>query len=214
MKLIDSILTTVLPMERLINYRNAKLSKGKLDFAFKDNYGRKWYYFRDREDMPLSRLAEQQTHLQYLASGLSGDMFKDACNQMKECLSEGDSVSAGVILHDLQEIPKKITNIEAMVNVIAVNYVRDDEDAMTVTQSVHDQKCDFIIDQLETGGFFLSHPSLKVLLKTFGITGQHLSDSLPEFLKVLRKFRTRLDLIRSEMSKRKLQKTDSPSQDS
>lgn len=214
MKLIESILTTILPMERLINYRNAKLSKGKLEFAFKDNYGRKWHYFRDREDMPLSRLAEQQTHLQYLASGLSGDMFKDAMVQLNESLAEGDFVNAGVIVHDLQEIPKKITNIEAMVNVIAINYVRDDEDAMTVNQSIHAQKCDFIIDQLETGGFFLSHPSLKESLKTFGITGQHLSGSLPEFLKVLRKFRTRLDLIRSETSKRKSQKTDSHSQDS
>ena len=208
MKLLDKILIAVLPMQRLENARKAKLSKGNLQFEFKDDYGRKWYSFRDKEDMPLARLAEQQTYLQYLASGLSGEMFNEAMDTLTECLAKNDTVSAGVIVYDLKEIPKKITNLHTLINLIAVNYIREDEDYQVVNHSIHQQKCDWILHQVESGSFFLSHPSLKVLLNPFKTSGQLLKDSLSVFQSLLKSQKQRLSLIRSQLSKKESSETD------
>ena len=208
MNTIDKILIALLPMQRLENARKAKLSKGNLQFEFKDDYGRKWYTFRDKEDMPLSRLAEQQTHLQYLASGLSGEMFSEAMETLTECMANNDTVNAGVIIHDLKEIPKKITNLHTLINLIAVNYIREDEDYQVVNHSIHQQKCDWILQQVEEGSFFLSQPSLKALLNPFKTSGQLLKDSLSVFQSLLKSHKQRLSLIRSEISKRESAETD------
>lgn len=189
-------------MQRLEDKRKAKLSKGKLQFAFKDGYGRKWYTFRDAEDMPLSRLAGQQTSLQYLASGLSGQMFKDAMETLTECLAKDDKVNAGVIVHDLKELPKNVLNLDTMISIIAYNYVREDEDMNIVTQSVHQDKCNWIYNQVENGTFFLSHPTLITMLSPFRLSGQHLKSNLAAFQAVQRKLKQRLDLIRSQINER------------
>lgn len=202
MNILDSILLAILPMQRLQDMRKAKLSKGKLQFAFQDDYGRKWYTFRDAEDMPLSRLAGQQTSLQYLASGLSGQMFKDAMETLTECLAKDDKVNAGVIVHDLKELPKTVLNLDTMISIIAYNYVREDEDMNVVNTSIHQDKCNWIYNQVERGTFFLSHPSLINMLSPFRTSGQHLKDNLAVFQNLLRKQTQRLDLIRSQINER------------
>ena len=208
MNLLDRLAIAVLPMQRLENARKVLYSKANLEFAFKDNYGRKWYTFRDKEDMPVIRLAEMQTHLQYLASGLSGQHYQDAMETLTECIAKNDTVNAGVIIHDLKELPKKIINIHTIVNIIAVNYVREDEDANEVKASIHQQKCDWILDQIESGGFFLIHPTLKSLLTPFKTSGEYLRDNLDVFQAVLRSQRQRLDLIRSMIEESESKKTD------
>lgn len=202
MTLIDNLLLSILPMQRLEDKRKAKLSKGKLQFAFKDGYGRKWYTFRDAEDMPLSRLAGQQTSLQYLASGLSGQMFKDAMETLTECLAKDDKVNAGVIVHDLKELPKTVLNLDTMISIIAYNYVREDEDMNAVNTSIHQEKCNWIYEQVENGTFFLSHPTLITMLNPFRLSGQHLKSNLAAFQAVQRKLKQRLDLIRSQINER------------
>jgi len=208
MKLLDRILIAVLPMDRLNTVRNAKLSKGKLQFAFKDSNGLNWYSFRDKEDVPLSRLAAQQTSLQYLAAGLSGQHFQDAMEALTECLAKDDKVNAGVIVHDLKELPKTVLNLDTMISLIAYNYVREDEEVEVINQSIHQDKCNWIYSQVEQGTFFLTHPTLMRLLNPLRTSGQQLKDSLSEFQRVVRKQRERLSIIRSEIAKRELTKTD------
>jgi len=208
MNLLQNILIKVLPMQRLIDLRNAKNSKGKLKAEFTDENGRWWYTFSDEQDVPLIRLAAQQTHLQYLASGLTGKTFGDAMELLTECLATQDIVKAGVVIHDLKETPKRVLNLHALINVIAVNYVRSDEEPNEVNQSIHQQKCDWMLDQIEKGSFFLKQPSLIKSLSPYKISGQQLTDSLTASLKALKSQKMRWDILRSEIDHRKSQKTD------
>jgi len=208
MNLINSILLKVLPMQRLIDLRNAKNSRGKLKAEFKDENGRWWYTFADEQDIPLIRLAAQQTHLQYLASGLTGQSFTDAMDLLTECLAKNEIVNAGVVIHDLKETPKKILNLHALINVIAVNYVRSDEEPNEVNESIHQQKCNWMLDQVEQGSFFLSHPSLIQSLNPFKISGQSLENSLAASLKNLREIKHRWDTLRSMNEAKESPKTD------
>lgn len=202
------VLVSLLPMQSLYDAWRAKESKGKLQFEFKDAFGRKWYTFRDSADIPISRLAAQHTALQYLASGLSGKMFSDAMDTLTECLAKNDSVMAGTIVYDLKELPKTVLNLDAMISIIAYNYVREDESENNVNQSIHQEKCNWIMTQIENGSFFLSHPSLILLLNPYKISGQHLKDSLAEFQAVLKRQNQRLSIIHSMIEERKSKKKE------
>ncbi len=208
MNLFHTILLKALPMQRLIDLRKAKESKGKLQFEFKDENGRKWYTFSDEQDMPLARLAAQQTHLQYLASGLTGSMFKDAMDVLDECLSSGKIGNAGAVIHDLRETPKKVLNLHALINVIAVNYVRSDEEPNEVNESIHQDKCNWMLEQVEQGSFFLSHPSLIKSLSPFNLSSKQLIHSLEESLRNLKRQKIRWDGLRSMNESKESEKTD------
>lgn len=207
MTALDSILLKLLPIQRLNDLRLAKASKGALKAEFKDDKGRWWYTFADGQDMPLARLAEQQTHLQFLAAGLTGQSFKDAMDVLTECLALQDIVKAGVIIHDLKELPKNIVNVHALINVISVNYIREDENPNLVSPSIHKQKCNWMLEQIEEGSFFLKQPSLMRSLSPFNLSGQQLTDNLAACLKLLKEQKQRLDIIRSMNNEARSEKT-------
>ena len=208
MNIIHIALLKLLPMQRLINLRNAKNSKGKLKAEFTDENGRWWSTFSDEQDMPLIRLAAIQTHMQYLASGLTGQTFNAAMELLTECLAKNEIVNAGVVIHDLKETPKKILNLHSLINIIAVNYVRSDEEPNEVNESIHQQKCNWMLEQIENGSFFLSHPSLIKSLNPFNLSGQQLESNLAACLKVLKSQRQRWDILRSMNESSKSTKTD------
>jgi len=208
MNIIHTALLKLLPMQRLINLRNAKNSKGKLKAEFTDENGRWWSTFSDEQDMPLIRLAAIQTHMQYLASGLTGQTFNAAMELLTECLAKNEIVNAGVVIHDLKETPKKILNLHSLINIIAVNYVRSDEDPNEVNESIHQQKCNWMLEQIEEGSFFLSHPSLIKSLNPFNLSGQQLESNLAACIKVLKNQRQRWDILRSMNESSKSTKTD------
>ena len=208
MNIIHTALLKLLPMQRLINLRNAKNSKGKLKAEFTDENGRWWSTFSDEQDMPLIRLAAIQTHMQYLASGLTGQTFNAAMELLTECLAKNEIVNAGVVIHDLKETPKKILNLHSLINIIAVNYVRSDEEPNEVNESIHQQKCNWMLEQIEEGSFFLSHPSLIKSLNPFNLSGKQLESNLAACLKVLKSQRQRWDILRSMNESSKSTKTD------
>ena len=208
MNIIHTALLKLLPMQRLINLRNAKNSKGKLKAEFTDENGRWWSTFSDEQDMPLIRLAAIQTHMQYLASGLTGQTFNAAMELLTECLAKNEIVNAGVVIYDLKETPKKILNLHSLINIIAVNYVRSDEEPNEVNESIHQQKCNWMLEQIEDGSFFLSQPSLIKSLNPFNLSGQQLESNLAACIKVLKNQRQRWDILRSMNESSKSTKTD------
>jgi hypothetical protein len=197
MSLLNSLLLKILPIQRLTELQRAKESKGKLRYEFTDELNRKWYTFNDEKDLPLVRLASQQTYLQYMAAGLTGKHFNDAMDLLTECLAKQDIVKAGVVIHELKETPKKVVNLHALINVIAINYVRQDEETESFSESIHQQKCDWMLEQVEKGTFFLNHPSLLKSLNPYGISGQQLINNLAVFQRVIKEQKIRLDSLRS-----------------
>jgi hypothetical protein len=112
MTTFDSILLKLLPVQRLNNLRLSKASKENLKAEFTDELGRWWYTFQDEQDLPLIRLASQQTYLQYMAAGLTGKHFDEAMELLTECLAKQDIVKAGVVIHEL----KLVRNMDCLEN--------------------------------------------------------------------------------------------------
>jgi hypothetical protein len=57
-----------------------------------------------------------------------------------------------------------VVNLDAMINVVAAYYVREDEDAVKVSNKIHAEKCDFLKSETEDGRFFFQVPRFVQLL--------------------------------------------------
>ena len=180
-----SLLIKLLGEERVSNaYRRhaAKQVKDGLKAEFQDDKGRWYYSFRDEQSMPHTRSAKSQTYSQYLAAGLSGEMFKDAYTKINELFAHGDYLGAGVIINDLKELNQNIVNVDVIVNIIAVNYIREDEEIAVISDSIHQEKCDFLKSETEQGRFFFRTPEWLNLLRKAGILSEESEQFYQDYL--------------------------------
>ena len=182
-KLIDRILLKVLDLDRLNRVRASQHLRAGLTYQFPDEHGLKWYTFTDPETFPLSRLAAQQTALRFLQAGLSAKEYKESMDAVIDLLDKGETVKAGAVIMELHSLPDKVLTLDALVNVIASYYVREDEDPSVHSDAIHAQKCNWIKSQVEDGGFFFRHPSLVSSLAALGLSSRASADSLAACLK-------------------------------
>ena len=202
-KLIDRLLIKVLDLDRLNRVRAGQNLRAGLTYQFPDENGLKWYTFTDPETFPLSRLAAQQTALRFLQAGLSAKEYKESMDTVIDLLDKGETVKAGAVIMELHSLPDKVLTLDALVNVIASYYVRDDEDPSVHSDAIHAQKCNWIKAQVEAGGFFFRHPSLISSLAELGLSSRGSVDSLAACLKQGEKLARLLTAARS-MSEPKL----------
>jgi hypothetical protein len=182
-KLIDRLLLKVLDLDRLNRVRASQNLRAGLTYQFPDENGLKWYTFTDAETFPLSRLAAQQTALRFLQAGLSAKEYKDSMDTVIDLLDKGETVKAGAVIMELHSLPDKVLTLDALVNVIASYYVREDEEPSVHSDAIHAQKCNWIKSQVEAGGFFFRHPSLIASLAALGLSSRASVDSLAACLK-------------------------------
>jgi hypothetical protein len=95
---------------------------------------------------------------------MTGDSFEHAMNTLTACIAKNDTLGAGAIISDLLEFKKKVINFDAIVNIIAVNYIREDEDVVHISSAIHAEKCEFLKRETEAGRFFFRLPLLTSLL--------------------------------------------------
>ena len=139
-------------------------SKAGLKAEFQDDKGRWYSSFIDDADVPISRLSFAHTHLQYMAAGLSADLFHKVIDEVTVALAHSDIVKAGALISDMTDLNKKIVNLDAMINVVATYYVREDEDPVKISNTIHAEKCDFLKTETDEGRFFFQVPRTMQLL--------------------------------------------------
>jgi hypothetical protein len=99
-----------------------------------------------------------------MAAGLNAETWRKALDTINVCFAKSDMIGAGVVLHGLTDLEKRIVNLDAMVNVLAVNYVREDEDPTTINTVIHSEKCNYLKHETEHGRFFFRLPMCLRLL--------------------------------------------------
>lgn len=179
----------------------AKQVKERLKAEFQDDEGRWYYSFRDDNDVPIERAAMTQTNRQYISAGLSGETIKQALSNINELYAKGEYVKAGVIIHDLQEMQAGILNFDALIGILAANYVREDEDLSIISNSIHQEKCNFLKSETSEGRFFFRLPLFIKLLNGQTFTKEELAtfyqNSMDESQRYLKRWRT-LQSLNSE----------------
>lgn len=161
----------------------AKRSKENLEAAFHDNQGRLYYTFRDADRIPAERVAEAHVYLQFLAAGIDPDTFKESIKTIEAHFAKGETVNACAVLHFMSEHGRRIVNFDAMVNVIAVNHVREDEDPMIFNKTIHAEKCNFLKSETQEGRFFFRLPMCLKFLNDATLSTKDLETLWAEYIK-------------------------------
>jgi hypothetical protein len=144
-----------------------------------------------------------QTHRQYLAAGLSGETIKEALEKTNSCYAHGDYVAAGVIIKDLLELQSKIINFDALINILAVNYVREDEDVALVSTNIHQEKCNFLKSETEEGRFFFRLPEFVRILNGQPLSSEELERFYQSYISQRDRLMKKWSLLHSEILKKK-----------
>jgi len=200
--MINNLLTKLIGSQRLSDlhrYNAAKYAKGQMVAEFLDDKGRWYYSFPDEATVPHTRLSEGHTHREYLAVGLSAAMINEAFNTMTELHAHGKHVQASIVLFDMMDLNKKVVNFDSIINIMAVNYVREDEDVVSISSTIHGEKCDFLKSEAEGGRFFFQLPSFLKLLNGQTLSKSDATNLYREFLAQKENLKRRWSILLSEL---------------
>ena len=167
---------------------------------FQDGMGRWYYSFRDDGDIPIARTSAAHTHMQYMAAGLDAETWKKAMSTITELLAKSEIVKAGAVINDMTDLEKKIINFDAVINIIAVHYVREDEDTGAISDSIHAEKCDFLKSETEEGRFFFRLPMFARLLNQSTISKEDASKFWTDYMEKRKTVLRRMSSLISDRS--------------
>lgn len=163
--------------------RKANFKSAKLQSAFKDLKGNQYHRFENQDLMSIERLGELKKYYTWLIRGLSNIELEELIGQANEGIilamrniddkNKIEKYLANVIsTHaEIQMRSEKISNTELYLNLLAVQYIRDDEDPLIFSETIQKEK---VIAFKEASGkldsFFFALPEYHKLCKLLNIT--------------------------------------------
>jgi len=163
---------------------------------FIDNEGRKWFTYAKGE-VPVARMAKLKTYYDMLSRGLSGEVIDAAFEKANECLAKGNIAEAGRVLCDIKDMKDRIVNMDAFINIIAVSYVREDENPNTITDHIHAEKTNFLKSESEHGRFFFTTSVWKDCATTFKISSTDAERLLTDYRAEMQRLLKRWSVLAS-----------------
>ena len=190
------------PIDRLIISRYNRIlrkrhERPELVPEFIDNEGRRWYTF-PKGEVPVVRMARLKTSYDILSRGLSGEIIDHAFDAANKCLAHGKIAEAGRVLCDLKELKDTVVNMDAFINIIAVSYVREDEDPDTVADHIHAEKVAYLSAESEQGRFFFQTSVWKDCVRTFNLSTMDAEELLNAYLTEIQRLQNRWSALTGE----------------
>tara|TARA_R110000868_G_scaffold334194_1_gene594876 strand:+ start:3468 stop:4088 length:621 start_codon:yes stop_codon:yes gene_type:complete len=205
MSLLFKLLSKASPdtVDKYIAQRWVKVLENKdLSLAFVDTNGKAWFEYPDNMGMSVKRMAANMQVAQYLNANMSKELLTECVNDIKTFLAEADMIGAGARLTDLMTLSESIVPFDVLVNMIANDLVREDEDPKDTNDKVHIEKCNYIKSAIENGdSFFFQLTVVKDLSNKFKISKDSWRDLLIEFQEVVQTQKRRSDILHSMNSR-------------
>lgn len=152
----------------------------KLEMAFVDSEGRKYFKYMNDMDAPLTRLKAFEMKIKELQAGLSRDNLTMIIDAMEAALKEKDprgnmQPNIAMIGHLVTEMKNRKENLidpEIMFEMVAYLYIREDETPTKIDDDIHSQKIAQFKKDSETGlhDFFVT-AGLRQYLPFLGQSG-------------------------------------------
>ncbi len=147
-----------------------KITKDNLTFAFNDLDGNGYYKFGKDLGLPMARLGKLHEYIKWLSAGITGDELDVLLDQADKALTDGlktgkNASKIGFVLSEIRDRKQMVVHDELFYNIIAVQFVRHDEDVTTFNNDIQMQKVmAFKRLNTENDTFFLNiHECLKAL---------------------------------------------------
>lgn len=200
-KLLFKLLSKVSPdtVDKYISQRWSKpLDFKELTFAFIDTTGKAWYEFPDGLGNPMKRMAANLQAYEYLTARMSPEMFDAAVVDINAALAHGQVVEAGAILTRLKTLKDEVIPVDVLINLIATDLVREDENPKDHNQGIHQEKCDYLKDAIDRGdSFFFLLTVVKDLSKRFKISNEGWTNILKGFQEAVKEAKRERDILLS-----------------
>lgn len=199
--ILFKILSKVSPdtIDNYIAQRWVKVLENKdLTLAFVDTNGKAWFEYPDEMGHSVKRMAANMQVAQYLNANLSKELLTDCVSDIKTFLAKADLIGAGARLTDLMTLAESVVPVDVLVNMIANDLIREDEDPKDTNDKIHKEKCDYIKAAIENGdSFFFRLTVVKDLSNKFKISKDSWKDLLLGFQEVIATQKQRTELLHS-----------------
>lgn len=189
MKLLWRVLRKAL-LPYYLAEQNKPVSHKDLEYAFSDYEGKRYFRFPDALNLPLERYNKQAEYLQWMSARLTSENLTLLIDKALELIEKGikqGKGAAGVaaILYQIKSRQEKIIPHEIILNYMAVQYVREDEDVTSFNNEIQKQKVVAFKNDAElTNTFFLTLPEWRKFIKSTSISKEewvsYLEESLTE----------------------------------
>lgn len=148
------------------------ITHANMKYEFTAMSGHHYYTYTGAMDMPLSRSARSTEYMDWLQNGLNPNDFERIANELTNCLAHinartkeapDKATTAGLLINEMLMRKKSATPYFVLINFIANNIVRDDENPNTWSSTIHAAKCDEIEAEMDVGNnaFFFALPLLR-----------------------------------------------------
>lgn len=135
----------------------------RLEFAFTDSNGIKYYKFPENLSLPIERFGQLNKYMMWMVRGLCGDELKEMIDDCDKYLADGllqkkNAAKIGYILTQMRERENMVIHTEILYNFIAVQLVREGEPVEFFNNKIHLEKIDAFKDECKKGktyDFFL-----------------------------------------------------------
>lgn len=145
-----------------------------MEFIHKDENGLKWYSFHDKSVMPLTRYLKLQKFIIIWNRNLDNTELSKLIDAAEECIEDGvvklqggkriNLIKLVTILSEMRSRHEKIRPFELMADMMAINFVREDEDYYMFDNVKHLEKKNYILDAAKKKDpFFLNTTIFKNL---------------------------------------------------
>ena len=184
-----------------------RLTHQHLNPVFVDDQGRTYYEYPDNLNLPLFRYGKQKEFYEWLSAGINSenlgqlldvakDMHFDSLKSFHEEKAFRKSmVKLLKILEEIDNRRNQIIPIDIMVNVLATQLCREDEDPSGWSDVIHAEKCDFIMAHINDYGFFFQVAAFRRLLKLLNISKDGYKQLLTAWVADQKELRAVLEII-------------------
>jgi len=125
--------------------------------------GTQFYKFPKHMSLPLPRLGVLKGFYTWLSAGISNIEFEKVIDSMDKILSEGigqpgTAAKLGVLIEHLKERMKLVFHSELLINIVAVQAIREDETPEQYNNQIHIEKVNQMKELIDKeGAYFFFH---------------------------------------------------------
>ncbi len=170
----------------------------ELNLSFIDTTGKAWYEYPEGMAISMKRMAANLQAYEYLTNRMSPEVFDNLVEDCKEMAAHGKSMEVIVAMVDYQKLRGEVVPFDVLINIIATDFVREDENPKDHNQTIHQEKCNYLKEVIERGdSFFFQLPVVKDLSTRFKISNEGWQIALKGFQEAVKEIKGRRDILHS-----------------
>lgn len=179
----------------------------KMQFAFFDSLGRRYYRYKKMEDIPLQimeKLTEMQEELACKIPGRDLDIWLDKCESVLNSDSKTRITEMGHLFELLKNRRKVLLQPNVLMGIAALLTIREDEKPGVYNEEIHKEKFELFTKECKQSGVlrdFFQAAGLGSYLPSGSITDQDWTQLLAQSQRTIEEFTSAVTQISTSRQK-------------